>query len=165
MRKWADEKGLDYWRIPHADCRHESLWWYKEDEFGVPSSASGRVIDTYFAARARGLKVKPGEKDRLTRYLNELAHPHKVTVRRSKYWTLDAFALAHGLKRQWFYKLFRRLEETAENLFPSEVPAHRKEGIRNADLRERRAAGAERRRLMNEFEQQMAESPAKEKSF
>jgi hypothetical protein len=160
MRKWATK--YDYLRLPHANECHESLWWYDESDFGVPTDDTLRVVDAYFAGVARGRKVKPNERDALLGYLVDLAYPHQVTVRRKKYWTLDAYALKHQLPRQWFFKMFRRLEEVASALFPNRVPPHRRDGVRNAELRSKRAAAAERHRLQEEWESQqpVSETPA-----
>ena len=56
--------------------------------------------------------------------------------------------------------MFRRLEDTAGMLYPEDVPPLRRAEVRNLELRQKRAAAAERRRLQEQYEaQQAVETP------
>ena len=114
--------------MPHGtDGPPPSLWWYRRNpEYhgdDVPTASSQRVINEYLRQCASGGGAVPEE--HLRRWLQELSRPQKISPRRTRYWTIPAFALAHRLKKGTLMKRLRRLEEIAVELFPGRVPAGR----------------------------------------
>ncbi|MFI5117193.1 MAG: hypothetical protein ACHP8B_10915 [Terriglobales bacterium] len=114
--------------MPHStDGPPPSLWWYKRNpEYegdDVPAASSQQVIDEYLRQCARGGGSVPEE--HLRRWLQELSRPQKISPRRTRYWTLPAFALSHRLSKGTLMKRLRRLEEIAIQLFPDRVPSYR----------------------------------------
>jgi len=114
-RKWIPKR--IYERSPHAESPPASLWWFRPG-----SSKSRKVVRQYLKQVARGRTVNKTLKADLYRWLGELAEPVRVSKRRKKYWTLPAYALAHGLNRSTFLKQFREMAAIAANLYPRRVP-------------------------------------------
>ena len=136
MESMARKKrlSLQNWkRTPHAELRHESLWWYESSPVptgmdDVPTEETNRVIDVYFGQRKRGVTMQPNERDILLRQLQDLARPHEngLSARDKRYWTLEGYALKCGLKVGRFQRAFRRLEEIAlYDVLWDRAPYHR----------------------------------------
>jgi hypothetical protein len=117
-RKWIPDDVYD--RMPHAGGPGASLWWYRSSE-----RRAGRVIDAYIEQVSRGKSVGKNFKDELLGWLQELSEPVKISPRRKRYWTLPAYARAHGLRVTTFCKRFREMEKIAKRLFPERVPSYR----------------------------------------
>jgi hypothetical protein len=134
-RRWLGVSKLNYLRMPHAESRPESLWWYSrkprpswadwaDDE---PTADAQKVIDTYLERYARGAKVPDGLREDLMRWLQDLSRIHNLEKwgkpRTDLYWTIPNYARALKLNRFTLMKRLRELEKTAKQLFPERAAA------------------------------------------
>jgi hypothetical protein len=123
-RKWILPRD-EYDRNAHAGAPAVSLWWYRYRNDGDPTTESERVIDAYIKQVSRGKAVEKNFKDELLQCLYELKEPGRISLRQERYWTLDAYALAHQLPKGGFLKRFREMEKIAAELFPERLPWNR----------------------------------------
>ena len=123
---WLGVSRRKYDRMPHAESRVKSLWWYvcrsADDE---PTSDTERVIQAYVTQCGRGRAIPVDFEADLRSCLQELSLPQRISPRRRRYWTIPAYALAHRIHTRTLCKRFRELEKIAKNLFPERVPQHR----------------------------------------
>src|SRR5260370_1192598 len=127
MRNWLGVSAHKYKRMPHAEVRAESLWWYTRQSARVweadpPTADAEAAIQTNQKQWARGRALTKGFAEDLYRWLQELNRPQKISALRERYWTIPAYALAHKIHSKTFCKRFRELEKVAKKLFPDRVP-------------------------------------------
>jgi hypothetical protein len=124
-RQWMLPK--DEWElVAHAGAPASSLWWYRSNKRDdEPAAESKRVIRRYVRQVSRGKAVEKNFKEELAQWLYELTEPGGITLGRNRYWTLEAYALAHQLPKGGFLKRFREMEKIAAHLFPDRLPWNR----------------------------------------
>jgi hypothetical protein len=118
-RKWIPKH--IYERSAHANSLPDGLWWFRPE-----TKDSREVVRLYLKQVARGRAPDKTLKDDLFSWLGELTQPVKIGPRRKRYWTLPAYAIAHGLNRSTFLKRFREMAAIAARLYPERVPTERR---------------------------------------
>lgn len=132
MANWLGVSKAEFKRMPHAETRPRSLWWYScqrvpDGMDDVPTADSLAVIDGYLKRAARGRALPEGFRADLLRWLQDLTreHPIQPGARRKRYWTIPSYELAHWIRPKTLCKRFREMEKVAKKLFPERVPTYR----------------------------------------
>lgn len=124
-------RNSEWQRMPHADGRPVSLWWYRSTTSppfdDTPTSDSLAVIEMYLYQSARGRALPLDFREQLLKCLQDLNRPVKLSPRRERYWTIPAYELARGINPKTLCKRMRQLEKIAKRLFPGRVPAYRED--------------------------------------
>lgn len=108
-----------YLRTAHADIRAPSLWWASNRD------RREAVVREYLKRYAHGRKVPADLEREILADIEELIRLELRPARSRRpqhYWTLPAYALAHGRKKSAFLKRFQKLERIARELFSAGVP-------------------------------------------
>jgi len=134
MARWLGVSEREYGRMPHAANRLASLWWF--EGYGplgsilTPKKEARQVIDAYLRQCVRGRTLSAGFEDELLMWLSDLYQPQNLArwgrPRTRRYWTLPAYAEAHGIAKGGFLKRFREMENIARELFPDRAVWHPK---------------------------------------
>jgi hypothetical protein len=157
-KRWIPER--QYSRMPHAEERAPSLWWYARqpdpawaDDIPMPESQC--VMDTYLRQCARGRSLPKNFGETLRRWLQDLSREQRISPRRKRYWTIPAYAFAHKMPSKTFCKRFRELENIAKELFPHRVPRSRASIVLTEEktqaIRQRVLEGTDIRAVASEF--------------
>jgi hypothetical protein len=129
-RKWRGVTNREYDRLPHSTVLPPSLWWYRRRQDpawadDVPSEESQSVIDAYLRQCARGRALPLDFEETVRRWLQDLTRQEKATERRTRFWTLPAYALKNGINPKTMCKRLREMEKIAKQLLPHRVPPSR----------------------------------------
>lgn len=161
-KKWVPER--QYSRMPHAEERAPSLWWYTRQPYptwadDTPMPESQCVMDTYLRQCARGRSLPKDFQNNLGQWLQALSREVNLKdygkPRTKRYWTIPAYAFAHKLHSKTLCKRFRELEKIAKRLFPHRVPSRRADVILSEEkkqtIRQRVLDGADISAVASEF--------------
>ena len=136
-RPWLGVSKHKYRRMPHAEARPQSLWWYVNR---APADRN-KVIETYLARYAKGAAIPEGLHDELMTCLMELAQIRTLAEwgkpRTKRYWTIPAYARTNGIRPYTLMKRLRELEKVAIELFPARADAHGRRSLAVEPLSEK----------------------------